>query len=388
MKATSTPERITRPEGGRPALPGLLDRSIKGFFRDAVKLSLGRPGRARFFAKTALYQRSASARRKVWESRGVHVPPLMILSVTRQRNLRYPGCFVQAQGTKAGASDDHMTEEDLRRVVGEARALGVSIVVLAGGEPLTRPEILDVACEHPELLFVLVTNGSLMEDSILETLARRRNIVPVVSIEGYEEESDGKRGGGVDRHALRAMDQMKARGMFFGTSIMVTRANFAITTSRVFVRGLIERGSRLFFYVDYVPIEGGTEHLSPSESQRSAAALTMDLLRAEFPGIFLGSSASEQAFGGCLAAGKGFIHVSPEGALEPCPFAPLSDMNVRQVPLAKALGSNLMKKIRHSDEHLAESEGGCPLWNRPEWVETLISEEHGRAPEPSERLVA
>jgi len=389
MKRTTSRERITGPAGRGDTPAGSLDRCISGFFRDTVRLSLSQPARARFFAKTALYQRRAAARRKDWEARGVHVPPLMILSVTRQCNLRCTGCFVQAQAAKAGSTDGHLTEGDLHRLLGEARDLGVSVVALAGGEPLTRPEILDVAGSYPEILFVLVTNGSLIDGSILDRLERQRNIIPVVSLEGFEKETDDRRGGGVYRHASRAMEQMEARGIFFGTSIMVTRANFALTTSRVFVRSLVKRGSRLFFYVDYVPIQPGTEHLVPSETQRGSEALTMDLFRAEFPGIFLAASASEQSFGRCLAAGKGFIHVSPEGALEPCPFAPYSDVNIRNMSLVEALGSDLMRKIRDSDEHLSESDGGCALWNKREWVESLRSVEDGRhTPEPSERRAA
>jgi MoaA/NifB/PqqE/SkfB family radical SAM enzyme len=151
----------------------------------------------------------------------------------------------------------------------------------------------------------------------------------------------------------------------------------------------VKRGSRLFFYVDYVPIQPGTEHLVPSENQRGSEALTMDLFRAEFPGIFLAPSASEQAFGGCLAAGKGFIHVSPEGALEACPFAPFSDMNVREVSLGEALDSDLMRQIRDSGAYLTESEGGCALWSKREWVASLGSDSDGCcAPVSPDRLVA
>jgi MoaA/NifB/PqqE/SkfB family radical SAM enzyme len=108
--------------------------------------------------------------------------------------------------------------------------------------------------------------------------------------------------------------------------------------------------------------------------------LTLDLFRAEFPGIFVAASASESVFGGCLAAGQGFIHVSPEGALEPCPFAPFSDANGRDTSLREALASDLMRKIRQSDEHLSESEGGCALWNKQDWVESLRSDSTGHAP--------
>jgi MoaA/NifB/PqqE/SkfB family radical SAM enzyme len=381
MKDSAIQERNTGPAGRRGSAGPSLDRSLNGFFRDTVRLSLTQPARARFFARTALYQRKAAARRKQWLEQGIKVPPLMIVSVTRQCNLHCAGCFVQAHARPDGT---RMNQDDLRRLFSEARDLGVAIVTLAGGEPLTRPEILDVAAEFPELLFVLVTNGWLIDGDILDKLQRARNVMPVLSLEGFESQTDGRRGEGVYARALQAMAHMKERGLFFGTSIMITRPNFALTTSRVFIRDLVGRGSRLFFFVDYVPIKAGTEHLVPSERQRGAEALTLDLFRAEFPGIFVAASASESAFGGCMAAGQGFIHVSPEGALEPCPFAPFSDANVRETSLREALASQLMRKIRESDEHLSESEGGCALWNKQAWVESLRTESPDCV--PSDRL--
>ena len=154
-------------------------------------------------------------------------------------------------------------------------------------------------------------------------------MIPVISLEGLEFETDGRRGDGVYQRALDAMDRMQERRIFFGASIMVTRRNFGLVTSRRFVRGLVDRGARLFFYVDYVPIKAGTEHLIPSQTQRGLEPFTMMLLRSEFRALFVASSASEAAFGGCMAAGEGFVHVSAEGDLEPCPFSPFSDTNLR-----------------------------------------------------------
>ena len=294
----------------------------------------------------------------------------MILSVTRRCNLRCAGCFVQAQGRPAG---NELSMAELRMVLRDARDLGVSMVALAGGEPLTRPEILDVAAEFPEVIFPLVTNGSLLDDAMLAKLQTLRNVIPVISLEGLEFETDGRRGNGVYQRALDAMVRMQERRMFFGTSLMVTRRNFGLVTSRRFVRDLVDRGAKLFFYVDYVPIKEGTEHLIPSATQRGLEPFTMMLLRSEFRAIFVASAASEAAFGGCMAAGEGFVHVSAEGDLEPCPFSPFSDTNLRQVPLRVALNSRLLTNIRESGEHLSEARGGCALWTKRDWVQSLMA---------------
>jgi MoaA/NifB/PqqE/SkfB family radical SAM enzyme len=73
-----------------------------------------------------------------------------------------------------------------------------------------------------------------------------------------------------------------------------------------------------------------------------------------------------------LAARRGFIHISPSGRVEPCPFAPYSDANVRDVPLRDALASPLLATIRTNHDRLTETSGGCALWSQREWVQSLL----------------
>jgi MoaA/NifB/PqqE/SkfB family radical SAM enzyme len=349
-----------------------FDNSVTGFVRDAFKVTRGKHCSRRFFLKAAVQQSRAAKRRAEAARQGVPVPPFMIVSLTRSCNLRCKGCFVQAQHQAAG---DEMSIERFRGLFAEACELGVSVIALAGGEPLTRPQILDVTKDFPEIIFPLITNGSLLTDSLLDTIQAQPNVIPVLSVEGYEGETDDRRGCGTFSKAVSAMEKMQARSIFFGASIMVTRSNFGLVISREFVRNLVRRGCRMFFYVDYVPIALGTEGLVPSTRQKRHESLAMQLLRAEFPAIFTASSTSEETFGGCMAAGKGFVHVSPSGNLEPCPFSPFSDTDVRRVPLRVALRSPFLRKIRESEEHLSESGGGCALWEKREWLEGLLKED-------------
>ena len=347
-----------------------FDNSIRDFHRDLVRISRRDPRLALHFVRTALAQRKAAARRREAARAGVQVPPFMIMSVTRRCNLRCAGCFVQEHGQPAG---DELTMAEIGTILREARDLGVSMVALAGGEPLTRPEIIDVAADFPEMLFPLITNGSLLDDPLLDKLQTLRNVIPVISLEGLEFETDARRGDGVYQRALDTMVRLQERRILFGTSLMITRRNFGVVTSRRFVRNLADRGAKLFFYVDYVPIKAGTEHLIPSQTQRGLEPFTMMLLRSEFRAMFVAASASEKAYGGCVAAGRGFVHVSSEGDLEPCPFSPFSDTNLRQAPLRVALQSRLLRNIRESGEHLSESAGGCALWAKRDWVQSLMA---------------
>jgi len=266
-----------------------------------------------------------------------------------------------------------MSGEKLRAVLGEARQLGISLVLLAGGEPLTRPEILDIAGDFPEIVFPLFTNGLLLDQEKAAWLRRRRNVVPVLSLEGHAAETDQRRGRGVYDQLLAKMALLRRHGIFFGTSITLTRRNFATVTGEEFVGELLRAGARLFFFVEYVPVQEGTEDLVLTEEQRAKAQAVLAAYQSRLPGLFIALPGDEEKYGGCLAAGRGFIHLSPEGRLEPCPFAPFSDVSLQEMSLREALNSELLRAIRENGHQLTETRGGCALWAKRDWVQSLLS---------------
>ncbi|MFZ2413956.1 MAG: hypothetical protein WAW16_07030, partial [Candidatus Cryosericum sp.] len=112
------------------------------------------------------------------------------------------------------------------------------------------------------------------------------------------------------------------------------------------------------------------------DGQRARLAATVASLQKRLPGLFIAFPGDEEVFGGCLAAGRGFVHISPSGRVEPCPFAPYSDTSVRGVPLRDALASPLLLAIRDNHERLTETNGGCALWSQREWVRSLLPGSH------------
>jgi len=347
-----------------------LNGEIAGVVRQALRISLHNPALALFFSKTIIRQKRAARTRELWEKEGTHVPPFMIASITRRCNLNCIGCYARAQNRQ---KHQDMPLHRLNDLMDEARELGFAFALLAGGEPLTRPEILDVTEAHPEIIFPLFTNGTLLTEQILERISGQKNVIPVLSLEGKEGETDSRRGNGVYKNLLQVMDSLKRKRIFFGISLTVTRGNIDLVTSEPFVRQLTQRGCRLFFYVEYIPVEVGSEDLVVSAAQREELGRKMDGLRRRFNRLFISFPGDEKFYGGCLAAGRGFVHISPEGSLEPCPFAPYSDTDLRVTSLKQGLSSVFLNRIRQSDEHLDESEGGCALWNKREWVRSLIA---------------
>lgn len=353
-----------------------FDGAIHSLFGDAVRLSLKDPVALHFFTQMARAQTRAAKRRAVWEKQGVHVPPLLILSVTGRCNLACAGCYARAQQRK---DEREMTSEELLEVVQEGCDLGIGIMLLAGGEPMVRAEdLVALGQAAPEVIFPVFTNGTLIDDALVERLRTQRNLVPVVSLEGHGAQTDARRGQGVARKAEDALARLRRAGIFCGTSITVTRANAGLVLREEYIREVMALGCRVFFFVEYVPVCEGTESLVLTGGQRQALMQAMERFHDDLPGLFIAFPGDESAYGGCLAAGRGFVHISPGGRVEACPFAPYADTTVQNGGLRAALESPLLSAIRDAHGRLAETDGGCALWAQRAWIRSLLSEVRGK----------
>ena len=348
-----------------------LNNAIAGYFKDAVRFTLREPAKSLFFLRTILWQRKAARVRRKWQNSGLHVPALLILSVTSKCNLQCKGCYAFAhdEGKSRGPE---LSNARLRTLVAEANELGISAILFAGGEPLIRKDLLTITKDFPSVIFPIVTNGTLIDEETLNHFRNQRNVIPVVSIEGDERDTDERRGVGMHDRLQKIMEAMRAKGIFFGCSLTITRSNFATITDDRFIENLIHAGTKLILLLEYVSVEAGTEDWILTDEQRSTLADKTERFRTQFPAIFIEIPGDEEQYGGCLAAGRGFIHVSPNGDLEPCPVSPYSDTNVQQLSLKEALQSRLLQAIRLRHETLSEMKGGCALWTEREWVQSLL----------------
>jgi len=197
----------------------LLNESIRGLFKDALQISLNDPGMILFLKRTIKWQAQAARVRAAWKEEGVHVPAFMIASITNRCNLCCAGCYARAHHRPLEAE---MDGAKLRSVIAEADELGISIILLAGGEPLARPEILDITRDFPQIIFPLFTNGLLLDGPTIAKLKGQRNVIPVISMEGEEIETNERRGKGVYERLQRVIADLHREKIFFGTSITVT----------------------------------------------------------------------------------------------------------------------------------------------------------------------
>jgi MoaA/NifB/PqqE/SkfB family radical SAM enzyme len=347
---------------------------------DVCKRALASRGGLETFASLA-FQRRQALRRAAAERAGKAVPALLIASVTRRCNLDCAGCYSKelrptGPDTPAELSDDRFME-----LFEEAVELGVGVIMVAGGEPLLRPGLLARLAAIRGMVIPVFTNGTLLDASIAPSFGK--TLLPVFSIEGEAAFTAERRGRGVHEEALIRARAIREAGGLFGISVTVSSRNVDSALSPGFLERVGEMGASALFLVEFVPVVPGSEALVLSDGQRSAlndAGRTDGL---PYPVIRL--PGDEEAYGGCLAAGRGFIHLAPDGSLEACPFAPFSDSDAGRDGLAAALDSPLMRAIRERHRELTETRGGCALRDKAGWIATLGACPPGEAPASSER---
>ncbi len=347
----------------------LFGDRIRTLFRTAARsrpLDIPRTFR---LLRTAAFQKSQARRRARASARGTTVPAVLIASVTRRCNLDCAGCYSKAL-RPAGGFREELSDERFLELFRESLDLGVGVLMLAGGEPLLRRNLLERVSRLPGPLVPVFTNGLLVDEEYLELFCRGA-LVPVFSIEGDASQTKERRGSGIHEKVLETMAALKARGALFGVSVTATSRNAGTLLSPEFLGSLEEAGASVLFVVEYVPAAPGTESLVLTDRQMADLNSKEAFRDLGYPVVIL--PGDEEDYGGCLAAGRGFLHLSPEGALEACPFAPFSDTGAADRSLREALDSPLLAAIRARHSELTETKGGCALWNQGGWISSLGS---------------
>jgi len=169
---------------------GRFDRQVARVFKYAARAAWKNPKQALFFARIQAAQLRSARLRDRQRELGVQVPPLVIASITSRCNLHCRGCYARARHR---SRRPELTDEQWADLFAQAQELGVSVIMLAGGEPLMRPGILDVTRKFPGIIFPLFTNGLLLDDAVIARFRSQPQVIPVLSIEGWEPETDTRR---------------------------------------------------------------------------------------------------------------------------------------------------------------------------------------------------
>ena len=353
-----------------------MTHGVERVVKDSLRATLKDPKESIFMGKFALATKKASDTRRRYEADGLHVPPFLIASITSNCNLHCAGCYSrQNEATKDCEPVNQLTDDNWLSIFNEAEDLGISFILLAGGEPLLRKGVIKAAATKPNILFPIFTNGVFISDEYFDLFDKNRNLVPIMSIEGHKEATDARRGEGIYEKLIFNMETFKKNGQIFGNSVTVTTENFDDVLSDDFVSMLQGYGCKAVIYVEYVPVSEESKHLALEEASEERLRARIAELREKYEDmVFISFPGDEKSSGGCVAAGRGFFHINSQGGAEPCPFSPFSDTNVMDMGLKGAISSRLFEVLQSGDILKDDHVGGCVLFEKKDQVEAILQE--------------
>ena len=356
-------------------LEDYLGNGIENIVKKVIMSSLRNPKESAFVLKYGLASKEARKKRINFEKSGEHIPVFLMASITSNCNLFCKGCFARANNYCGETKRKMLSTKRWEEIFNEAKDLGVAFIILLGGEPLMRKDVIEKASKVKDIVFPVFTNGTMINEEYMNLFDINRNLVPMLSIEGDREETDDRRGEGTYNNLLNVMKNFKDKGILFGASITITTKNIDKVTSLDFVSNLYERGCKAITFVEYVPVTEESKFLAPTDEEREVLEKRQIKLREEFQDIIILSFPGDEKYsGGCIAAGRGFFHINIDGAAEPCPFAPFSDMTVENSTLREALKSKLFKQLDSTGMLEGEHDGGCLLFYKKAQVQQLIKD--------------
>ena len=282
-------------------------------------------------------------------------PYLVALNLTKRCNLKCDHCYLDATTKAGGGSDELSTEECFRLIDQIAEVNKGCLLVITGGEPLVRPDILDIARHAVGLGFIVVfgTNGMLINDRMAKTLVEIGVMGVGISIDSlYPAKHDHFRGvPGAFASALAGIEACKRNGLQFQVHFSAQPMNYQELPAVVeWAHTLGARVLNVFFMV----CTGRGEELTDITPQQYEEVLgyLVDcqdqykdmLVRARCAPHFKRlayekdpnsplTKATGYMGGGCLA-GTNYARVTPNGELTPCPYMPLSAGNIRETSFA------------------------------------------------------
>lgn len=336
--------------------------------------------RKRFFENVLVNATVIGTKRqdKVMEKYGCNVPWAILMDPTSACNLHCTGCWAAEYGHKLS-----MDYDTLNSIIEQGKELGIFAYIYSGGEPLVRKHDIIKLCEkHPECAFLAFTNGTLIDEEFADDMLRVKNFVPAISVEGFEEETDARRGKGTYRAVINAMETLKSKKLPFGISCTYTRANAEVIGSEEYIDEMIEQGVKFAWFFTYIPVgKDAVPELIATPEQREYMYHQLRKFRQTKPIFTLDFWNDGEYSGGCIAGGRRYLHINANGDIEPCAFIHYSDSNIHNTTLLEALQRPLFMQYHlgqpFNDNHLRP----CPLLDNPDCLINMVDASDAKSTE-------
>lgn len=381
------------PEENIPKLMAMVDKhSSEGWFkgqRDAIRNVIEEknhwyqlilkifkldPGVRKSIFQSYIFNASligGATQEEMREKEQCNVPWAILLDPTSACNLKCKGCWASEYGNKL-----NLSLETIDSIIKQGKKLGVYFYIYTGGEPLVRKKDLIKICEiHPDCAFLSFTNGTLIDEEFCKEMLRVKNFVPAISLDGFEEANDARRGEGVYQKIKNAMALLKENKLPFGVSTCYTSQNVDDVSSEEYFDYIIDNGALFAWFFHYMPVGNDADvELLPRPEQREKMYHAIREFRNSKPLFTMDFQNDAEYVGGCIAGGRRYLHINAKGDVEPCVFIHYSNANIHEVSLLEALKSPLFMAYHEEQPFNDNMLRPCPMLENPEALRKMVKE--------------
>ncbi|KOF56533.1 MULTISPECIES: radical SAM protein [Clostridium] len=319
-----------------------------------------------------------SKRDKYLNDENIKIPFVILLSPSMRCNLKCTGCYAGNYSKK-----DDIPFKEVDRIIEEARNLGTYFFIILGGEPFINNYMLDIYQKYNDCMFVPFTNGTLFTENLADKIQKLGNVAPMFSLEGFEKETDARRGKGTFNKVMHGMDLLRKRGIVFGVSSATSTHNFETVSSKKFIQMLIDKGSKISWYFIYMPVGVGVDvknMLTPT--QRIELGRRTREIRTTMPYFCIDFFNDAPYVGGCIA-GKYYCHINAKEDVEPCIFSHFSSFNVKNQPLLDAFKTPYFKELRKRQPYNKNLLMPCMMIDNPTVVREVVKKTNAKPTDES-----
>jgi len=326
----------------------------------------------KIFFRNFAVNASLMGTRKIVASRekyACNIPWAILMDPTSACNLKCIGCWAAEYGHTL-----NLEYEVLDDIIRQGTQLGTHMYIYSGGEPMVRKGDIIRLCEaHPDCMFLAFTNGTLIDEKFADEMLRVKNFVPAISIEGFEEATDYRRGKGTFNKVMDAMRILKEKKLLFGASCCYTSKNIDSLSSEEYIDMLVEAGAKFAWFFHYMPIGNeAVPELLPLPEQREIMYHKIREFRNTKPIFTIDFQHDGEYVKGCIAGGSSYLHINANGDIEPCAFIHYADSNIREHTLLEAYKRPLFmayKQGRPFNENMLRP---CPMLENPEALRDMV----------------
>ncbi len=323
-------------------------------------------------------------RRTEGQASGGCRPCTVVIEPTDRCNLRCPGCYA-----KSSADGSDLPFERMVDVVRQVIDMGVTLITISGGEPFLRERADRTLSRLGEMFpnhgFLVYTNGLVIDEEIAERLGKVGNIFPAISVEGFEHQTDHRRGRGVYEQNRRVRRLLAEHQVMVGFSATATRENCEAISSEEFIDLRVAEGDLFGWFFLLQPIgRSPRSDLMVTPDQRAALREAVYRWRDQRKPIFLGDFWNDGPLvDGCIAGGKYYFHIYANGDISPCVFSPIACGNIFDVIAGRSEYESLYDFVqrhpmfvgfREKQKLVTERRAPCLLIDNPELFRQLCRE--------------